>query len=484
MSRVWGWRLGAGVLSGGALAAAFEPLGHWWVAWGALVPLLVAVRGASTTQAATAGLLAGLVFHLAVGAWVPAMLVQHTSLGPVAAAGVTLGIGALQAVFVGAFAVILVAAMRVGRSWIWLAPAAWVLTEEVRGAASFGVRWAFLGLSQGPVLPVAQVAAAAGVHGLSALVVLVNALLAAWVAGQRPWRSTVAVACGLATIVVWGAGRARRIDAMSTSAPLRVGVVQTRVLQDEKGRVESRRGIWAQLERATRMLARDDPDVVVWPETILPFELEVGGREYRHLARLVREADLPIVLGTIATDRPTPDHPVRRNRIAVATPGPGAPVRYDKRVLMPFGEYVPLAGWLPFVRPIVTGGAVSPAAAEDAGVIEVAGTRVGVLVCYEVLVPALARAARRAGATWLVNPSNDAWFGDTAVSEHLLAEARLRAIESGLPLVRVTNGGVSALVSPSGRVRWRAPRGRRVARVVDVVIRAVDDVVNLRAAAD
>jgi len=157
----------------------------------------------------------------------------------------------------------------------------------------------------------------------------------------------------------------------------------------------------------------------------------------------------------------------RRNRVYLLDPSGTLVSWYDKEELVPFGEYVPLASWLPFVRPIIAGEApIVPG--NSGGVLPVGSTRAGVLTCYEVLAPRLARQRRADGATVLLNLSNEAWFPGTAATEQLLVQAQLRAIEQRVAVVRVANEGVSAVIDVSGQVVWRGGPGMSLSHVATV----------------
>jgi apolipoprotein N-acyltransferase len=141
---------------------------------------------------------------------------------------------------------------------------------------------------------------------------------------------------------------------------------------------------------------------------------------------------------------------------------------YDKQ--FPIGEYVPLARWLPWLRLMIAGGGpITPG--RPTPLLGVGGVHAGVLVCYEAIVPWVAAAHAAHGAQVLLNLSNDGWYAGSAAPWQLLAQARFRAIEQGVPLVRVANGGPSAVVSATGRLEWVGPASGSQATVVPVRLR-------------
>ena len=139
------------------------------------------------------------------------------------------------------------------------------------------------------------------------------------------------------------------------------------------------------------------------------------------------------------------------NRVSLLSPMGMEVASYDKLRLLPFGEYVPFASLLGRVRepPRVT-----LAAGTDATIFTLPKGRFGVLICFEAMLPALARHLVRGGADFLVNPTNDVWFDDPGALSMLLVHAQMRAIEHRRPVVRVANRGISAFIEPTGHVRW------------------------------
>jgi apolipoprotein N-acyltransferase len=183
-----------------------------------------------------------------------------------------------------------------------------------------------------------------------------------------------------------------------------------------------------------------------------------------------RAAMLVIVFGSTADERPTPSERARRNRIYLVMPNGEIAGHYDKQVLVPIGEYVPFARWLSWLRPMIAGGGpITPG--RPTPLLGVGGVHAGVLVCYEAIVPWVAAAHAAHGAQVLLNLSNDGWYAGSAAPWQLLAQARFRAIEQGLPLVRVANGGPSAVVSATGRLEWVGPASGSAATVVPVRVR-------------
>jgi apolipoprotein N-acyltransferase len=190
-------------------------------------------------------------------------------------------------------------------------------------------------------------------------------------------------------------------------------------------------------------------DLLIWPEAATPFHFQNGGR----LAALVR--DVPrttgahLLFGSPAYKGEAGDYQ-SLNSAFLLSPDGGLLGRSDKVHLVPFGEYVPLKPLLPFIDKLVVGiGDFSPGRVEP---LSLNGHSLGVLVCYEAIFPELARAYVRSGSDLLVNITNDAWFGRSSAPAQHLAMVRFRAIENRVWIARAANTGISAFISPAGRI--------------------------------
>src|SRR5205085_9026328 len=149
---------------------------------------------------------------------------------------------------------------------------------------------------------------------------------------------------------------------------------------------------------------------------------------------------------------------------------------YDKMALVPFGEYIPARKWFPFAKDLrALVGDITPGTSFTLG--EAAGARLGTLICFEATRPDLARRLRREGATALVQMSNEAWFGPTAMPRQMLAEAIFRAVENNVEVIRATNSGLSAFIHPSGQTEGETPLFETSSRVwqIQTAGEAIDD---------
>ena len=344
--------------------------------------------------------------------------------------------------------------------------ALWTIVEWVRSWIFTGLPWNPLGLvwseARTPFgLPMIQVTALIGTYGLSFLTVLFAAAPAPLGYAPRLRRAWLVAAAPICLMVMTGGAGAVRLglahDQIVQGVKLRL--VQANFSQADR----SRPSLWMeQLEEHVRMSTQGRPaDVthVIWGEAAVAFFLNIQ-EDARRLAATAAPSGGMLITGA---DRGLRDEAGRQsvfNSLYVIRSDAGVAATYDKTYLVPFGEYTPLRGIVPFNE--ITGMSGGFAAGDGLATLSVAGLPpFGPLICYEVIFSGnvIARAAPR--PAWLLNLTNDAWFGLSLGPHQHFAQARLRAVEEGLPLVRTANTGVSAVIDGYGRVLGALPLGTK-----------------------
>jgi apolipoprotein N-acyltransferase len=455
-----GWRAALAIASGLLLAASFPSMDWEPLAWIGLVPLLAAIRGRSIARAFRLGWLTGFVFYLFTTWWVGHTIAHYTSLPQPIVVAVVVLMAAALAVYHGAFAAGVRMFARSGRDVVWLAPALWVTLEWLRGWFFIGFPWGALGYSQHRFHDLVQIAEVTGVYGVSAVLVLFNVVVAEVL--RERGREVRRLLPGLVTVTVLlvvlpalGRWRVAALARAPIVGSMRVGITQGNVEQDRKWDPAFQDETMSRYRRLTLAAVQDGAQLVVWPETAAPFFFQEPTERRTELLGLARQASVPLLIGSPAFER-IEDVVQQRNRAYLLTADGREGPHYDKIQLVPFGEYVPFQSVLFFVEQVVTAVATL-GAGEETTVFEVPGGRFGVLICYEGIFPALTRRFVDGGADFLVNITNDAWYGRTAAPHQHLVQASFRAIENRVPLVRAANTGISAIVDPDGRIRWRGP---------------------------
>jgi apolipoprotein N-acyltransferase len=458
------WRWGLAVASGLLSAAAFPPWDIGWIAFIAWVPLLVCLRDARGREAAGLGYAAGLVFYLATIWWVINTMTTYGRMPLVLSLVALVLLCGILAGYTAAFAWLLAA----GRERLGLpdgllpvaAAALWTGLEFLRTYLFSGFPWALLGYTQYRQPTVRLLAAATGVYGISALVLLVNGAFAGMSTcllrrgGESSRRRGVALHALVVGLVAlgtlayaWGLWR----DVTGGPA-IRVGLLQGNIDQSVKWDRRYQSRTLETYERLARLAAAERPSLVIWPETALPFflrrEPELGPR----VRAFVAETRIPMLIGSPDAG----EDGLLYNSAFFLGPDGAIRGRYDKRHLVPFGEYVPLQRVFFFLDKLVTG-IGDFGRGRIATVFQGDGYRFSVMICYEVIFPAEVREFTQAGAEFLVNITNDAWFGRSGAPYQHLAMAAMRAVENGSYLVRAANTGVTAVIAPTGAILAQTP---------------------------
>jgi apolipoprotein N-acyltransferase len=323
----------------------------------------------------------------------------------------------------------------------------WALLEAARGVLFTGFPWLALASAFTPWPAAIQGAAWLGAAGLSG-VLAGAAALAATGPTLRARATALAV---LALLPAWGAWvLAQPVPATGkASVVIAQGNVDQSLKWDELYRLSTVRRYAAITENGLR----DAPaDLVVWPETALPFYMQEPSSFSVAVRQAVRQAKTPLLTGTPAYTFEADTQTFLMHNRAVLLGADGATLgSYDKEHLVPFGEYVPFGRYLPFLKKLAHGAGDFVPGVSTAP-LEHGPLRLGVLICYETIFPELAQARVAAGANLLVNISNDAWFGRTSAPRQHLAMSVLRAVEQRRTLVRCTNTGISAFIDPRGRL--------------------------------
>jgi apolipoprotein N-acyltransferase len=355
-------------------------------------------------------------------------------------------------------------APRVDLPFVLVAGAGWIATEYLRGTMFTGYPWDPLAASLVST-PFAMLAASVGTYALSGLVVLASGCIVIAITGRHRYPAMAVI------LAMMLAPLAYRHSSHGMSAYVRI--VQPNLAEEAKPTADYAEANFQALARLSGKPDPDHPRLVLWPEGAIRFPVEDGYPRYVYdlmgsaqtarirMASLLGDHDA-ILTGTqgMYFDKRTENMTAATNSIAVVGPDAQLHGRYDKAHLVPYGEYLPM-------RPVLEAVGLSRLVPGDVDFIPGPGPRtmaipgfgkVGMLICYEVIFSGhVVDPAHR--PDFIFNPSNDAWFGTLGPPAHL-AQARLRAIEEGLSIVRATPTGISAIIDPNGAVRQSISMGR------------------------
>lgn len=449
------------LLSAGLLWLGLPGGGEIWpVLFVALVPLLLLTSVDSAKARFLSGLGVGLVHFLLQLYWIVIVLGRYGGLGWYFSYPATVLLSLYMAIYFGLFVLI---AGGVLKRWgapvfLVLAPLLWVGLDWLRGVLFSGLPWMDLGYGLWQSTYLLQVADIFGHHFLTFLIVLGNAVI--FLAVQRKNKKAVTKAFSLVAVVFlcvggYGYFRLAQLDErLAQTEKIRFGIVQGNIDQSMKWEpAEQKRTVdsYVQLTR-TLLDGEKAPQLVVWPETALPF-YPSRSPLFDPVPHLANEANAAILTGS-----PWFETVDAKQRIfnfyngALLLPPDGKGIDlYFKSHLVPFGEYVPLRKVLFFLGPLVeTVGDFTPGKIEKP--LTYKSARCGVLICFESIFPEITRKWVGNGANVLINLTNDAWYGRSSAPHHSMAMSVLRAVESRRSLVRAANTGISGFVDPLGRV--------------------------------
>ncbi len=441
-------------------AAAFAPLNIWPLLPAAFAVLIWLIDSAPSPFAAARTGWWFSLGQLAAGLYWIAISWQYQANMPVI-------LGAVAVFLLSAYLAVY-AALACGvakRFWhggpgrIFLFAACWALGEWLRGMMFTGFPWNLAGSAWLPVLPVAQSASVIGTYGLSILMVLSGGALALLATdAHTAHKSLTHLGTGLLTLIACGL---MYIFMTPTDfwPDVRLHIIQANIGQGDKWSGDDfRKPLRTHLELTHKVLAARGPGIVIWPETAVPNLIDEEVTTRYLISRALGDDSLLITGADRVLRSPEGEMLAAYNSLMVLNGNGDIRDIYDKVHLVPFGEYLPMRSFLdPIGLSRLAPGSIDFLPGPKLRSLNIDGLpRVGPLICYEAIFPGQV-VDRKNRPDWLLNLSNDAWFGRSSGPYQHLAQARLRTIEEGLPMIRSTPTGVSAVIDGHGRVLARTP---------------------------
>ena len=351
---------------------------------------------------------------------------------------------------------------------LFLIPAAWVALEWLRTHAFTGFGWALMGYSQSFNLPIIQIADITGVYGVSFLIMMFNTAIFLAIKNFKNKKDTVIVLLTTGILIfsclVYGAFR---LNNVFTGERLKVAVVQGNIPQDEKWDSSFSDMIIAKYSDITKDAATQKPDLIIWPETSVPGFLESEKDIFEKIKGIVVDTDTPVLVGAPRYED-TKTGTFYYNSAYLFLKDGRLEGRYDKIHLVPFGEYVPLKSLFSFVDHFTKRPIGDFTAGKDFKIFRFFVERsvkdkearwrlmkkVGFscLICFEDIFPDIAREFVNRKTDFLVNITNDAWFGRSAAAYQHAQASIFRAVENRINLIRAANTGLSCFIDQKGRV--------------------------------
>lgn len=426
------------VLSGVTLSLSFPNFNLWPFAWFAFVPFFFALENQPPWRAFLLAYLTGIIFFAGTIYW----LSEVTFLGTLLLVFYLAGYFAIFGLLISCQF-----PLNLSLSLITL-PALWAILEYLRSQLFSGFGWALLGYSQCLNLPLIQLADITGVYGISFLLMMANLTIfslinyrARFIQNKKIYLLPLLCLAGSLSYGYW---QIYKPALPSQEPPLKISVIQGNIPQALKWQVAARDFILGRYLNLSALASQDQPGLIIWPEAALPAAAEEEPSYYQGVMNFARGISTPLLFGTLTLR----DGAYYNSAILLSAQGEHL-CRYDKIHLVPFGEYIPFHRLLSFLETIVPIGEFKRGREFTVFPLQ---NKFSVLICFEDLFPKIARKFVQRGAGFLVNITNDAWFGKSSAPYQHLQASVLRAVENRRFLVRAANTGISGFIDPRGKI--------------------------------
>ena len=449
------------VISGLLLIPSFAPVDLYPFAWIALIPLLVSLKGKDKRAAFSLGMISGFVYFVGTVYWISHSMRVYGYLPVAATVAVMVVLCLYLALYVGSFSILFnIVKDRSQVPASVIVPVLWVSLEFLRTYALTGFPWSVLGYSQYRFLTMIQIADITGIYGVSFLVAATNGMLYDVVsyrldkAGQpltARWPVVLSISFTAILITAAALYGAVKLADKENNRKIRASVIQANIPQDQKWDRRFQEHVISQYKRLTVKASSDSPDIIIWPESALPFVFAYEQVLTEDILQFQKQSDSHLIVGSVTGKSGEEGRRRLANSAVLISPGGSVLSVYDKIHLVPFGEYVPLGQYFPFIKKMVVAvGDFVPG--KEYVVMNTPFARIGNLICYEIVFPGFVREFVEKGADVLVTITNDAWFGRTSAPYQHFSMAVFRAVENRVPVIRSANTGISGFIDDRGRI--------------------------------
>ena len=447
------------ILSSIFLSLSFSSFNSSFLAWIGLVPLFFALKNNPPRQSFILSYVCGALFFLVSMYWI----FHVTPVGWII-------LSLYQGLYFGIFGLFFSAVLRNTKYHILhtkylILPCAWCLLEYIRANLFGGIGWNLLASSQYAQLPIIQIADITGAYGVSFLIVLVNLALFEVISillykkakakvevNVKVLFEVLAVLFIVIAVLLYGKGQISQFSAYKDNAEsFKVSLIQGNIEQMHKWDAKYKDYILDKYERLTLKAAKDRPDIIIWPETSIPGYLNRDLRLMRYMENLSKKTGIPILLGAPMVGIDDKEREVELNSAVLFSDKGHILQRYDKLHLVVFGEFIPFAQYVPGIERFfpITGNFIP---GNKYTLFKLKGATFGTLICFEDIFPGMVRRFVREGAEFMVNMTNDAWFGRSCAAYQHAANSVFRAIENRRPVARSANTGLSCFIDRTGRL--------------------------------
>lgn len=468
---------GPSFISGILLLLCFPTIDLYFIAWFALVPFLLSLYDKETKQSFLAGVCFGIPYFLGTLYWIYHSINHYGNVSFIVSIVIVILLCLYLSVYTGLFALLLSLTIKNTKlPTLFIAPILWVVLEYLRACLFTGFPWSSIGYTQYKFLTCIQIADITGIYGISFLLVAVNGALADIFLIRRrvkdmplfPMLQTVigfsALLVFILITIIYGQWK------MGKQIPgenIKMSIVQGNIEQDNKWDTSYQRSIIDTYQDLSHKAAVFSPDMIIWPETAVPFFFKTDESYTKELIHFQSNLNTWLLFGSILYKGKKEGKPYYSNSAVLLDKTGKIAYEYDKIHLVPFGEYVPLQKVLFFLNKLVfgigdyTGGAQYHIAETSFG-------SFATVICYEIIFPGLVRKFFTDEGDFIVNITNDAWFGRTTGPYQHFSMAVFRAIENRKPVIRAANTGISGFIDSKGRINSKTKLFQRVVITRDI----------------
>jgi apolipoprotein N-acyltransferase len=452
---------GPAFISGLLLVLCYPTIDLFPVAWIALIPFLLSLYNKKPKQAFKTGIVLGIPYFFGTLYWIYHSIHHYGGISLITSIVIVILLCLYLSLYTGVFAFLFSTTIRLTKlPALLIAPVFWIVLEFLRSYAFTGFPWSSIGYSQYKFLTVIQIADITGVYGVSFLVVAVNGALAdIFLIKQRtknmplfPLSYTVigfsVLAVFLIFTLIYGQIRLRE---ERPGKQFMVSIVQGNIEQDKKWEPSYQDDVLEIYKDLSLKAAASGPSMIVWPETAVPFFFKTDKKHSEELVDFQKNLNTYLLFGSVLIKDKTDNRYTLSNSAVLLDDTGKASYIYDKIHLVPFGEYVPLQKVLFFINKLVVGIGDYTRGAHYIKAMTPYGD-FGTLICYEIIFPGLVRKFFSNGGDFMVNITNDAWFGQTTGPYQHFSMAVFRAVENRKPVIRSANTGISGFIDSNGRI--------------------------------
>lgn len=443
-------------LSGTVLVCAFPKFGTGLLAWVAFIPLFIALHATnSPLKASFWGFVTGIVFYIGLLYWISEVIVMYGYLPLYIGISAMVLLSVYLSVYFSIFSAALVFLRNKGFSEIITAPLLWTCLEFIKSHLFTGFPWENLAYSQYKYLSIIQFTDITGIYGLSFIIVFINVLLFDLIVHRQNGRiilTELASGCIiLALLIGYGTFSLDRLNnELKRAEALEVSLIQGNIDQNIKWNPQYQKESVEIYKNLSLWKSPVGRGLIVWPETAAPFFFQ-DAFNLTSIVRTIPRLSSDWLLFGSPSYLDEGSRTFYMNSAFLLSPEGNIIGKYDKVHLVPYGEYVPLRNFFPFINKLVAG-IGDFRKGEELMPIQIGDHYLGILICYEGIFPELSREYKKKGANLLVNITNDAWFGQTSAPYQHLSMTVFRAVENRVFFLRSANTGVSAIISPSGKI--------------------------------